>query len=192
MAAGGTKNGIIWPVVLLFLLSLCGFFVGIVCPKLLSEPPDRILAVWFFAAALVSGILLYVPNWVIARKIPNLAAITDDVSTIRANFLGQAGARRQISDIRTVLSGAAGTDDKIVALSNSIRALNDKITALNSRFEAAPAIGDVRRDILAIAPLVNSINTMVAPAGAARNEFQEIKAALAKIATDIAAIKAKQ
>lgn len=112
------RTGSVWPLGLLFVLTLCGGGFGVVWP-LMGGTFDIRVAGLLLVAAFFSGALLYIPNWVIARKIPNLPTLTGSVA-----------------DIRTALLGAGGNENKLDAITAAIDKLSKQLKTISDRQDA--------------------------------------------------------
>jgi hypothetical protein len=130
---GNETRGLIWPLALVFLLTLCGGFVGLFAPWLFGN--DKTVALWLLLAALVSGGVLYFPRLWLIVKAPDFATVATNIEGIHAALLG-----------------AQGNENKLVAISTAIANLNTSLDTLNARLDAPN--GDVRADIQAIRNLL--------------------------------------
>jgi hypothetical protein len=115
--------------------------------------------------AFLSGALLYIPNWVIARKVPNLPTLTGNVADIRTALIDAIGQNR-LTDITTALDN-----------------LRTQLINLDGRFNANGDVGtamQATRDLLtsgAVGTSLNGITTQLTT-GDVRKKLDDIFAQL--------------
>ncbi len=160
-------SGLRWPLALFFLFTLCGGAIGLVAPSWFGY--GRMIPSLLIVAALLAGGALYFPHFWLAIKVP-------DIGTINTH----------INEIRAVLLGPAGNQDKLQAITDVITKLSDSVDRLNTRFNPG---GDVRNDVQAIKTSLESggvhtsldtIKTQVSAGGELRVKIDEIAAKLPK------------
>lgn len=113
------RNGLIWPLALIFLLTTCGAFIGLIMSSLPNSTFDKRVALLLLVAALASGFVLYVPRLWLNAKVPSL----DDMSV-------------RTTAIHTELLGAQGSPGRLADLSTSVEDLRKQMAALDTKLHA--------------------------------------------------------
>jgi len=181
---GDDRRGLLWPLAFLFLLTVCGAFIGFAWPLLGGATFDSPVAWLLLIVALLSGFVLYFPRLWLAQKLPTILDLSQRIGSIYTALHGVQGKEDKLGEIKTAID----------QLSEDTAALSRQLTKLNARLDPG---GDVRVDIQAIRTLLatslDGITTQLT-SGDVRKLLDTINTqvkSLGDVNTKIDAIKAK-
>ena len=157
------RRGLLWPLALIFLLTLCGGFIGLVAPKLFGSETDRTIAGWLIAAAVLSGLVLYFPRILLAAKVTDLG------------------------DISTSLLGNQGIQYKLGNLSTQVTNLNSRLDTPNGDVRADIQAVKTLLDTGAVHASLDTIAGQLATSGDVRKLLNDANTKLDSIKTKLGA-----
>jgi len=139
---GDNERGVIWPLAVLFVLTLYGaatslLFPGLQAPDIAGQVPEKWIGIWMLLAAAAAGLALYFPRFWAWKNGPDVTTISSNVAAIQKTLTAMQSALDDLKKAATTKDGLGATTDAIKAqlgaggdvrtTLDAIRAQTDKI-----------------------------------------------------------------
>lgn len=162
-------RGVLWPLQLVFLVTLALGLVALFDPNVFGAqqgPPDRTIAANLLFAAVVTGVLLYMPRFWIAMKAPDFPAVAARVDAIHDALIDAASGEQKPELIRTEIANLQTALDTVVTQLRNGGEVRARIENINTLLNTG---GDVRTRI-------EAINSQLEAGGPVRSSLAAIEA----------------
>jgi hypothetical protein len=117
---GDNERGVIWPLAVLFVLTLYGaatslLFPGLQAPDIAGQVPEKWIGVWMLLAAVAAGLALYFPRFWAWKNGPDVTTISNNVAAIQTRLTAMQSTLDELKKTVATKDGLGATTEAIKA-----------------------------------------------------------------------------